>query len=234
MPPTVNTLDQLYANENSIYDPQRTAIQGQISAATDSGAADIAGLDATKNQAFGQIDQTAASRGALFGGFSPDAQATYLGTKYLPALAQLKAANQQTIQGLNNNLTDLTSQQNKDALTEQQSEQGKLDDYNTQLQSQQFQTQQAQTAYQQEIAKLKLQASLTASSNATNPQDQLRTDVSDLAGELSKSTGSDGYVSPGTYKSAKSAWTALGYPAAQFDSFFAGYRNPSNTAYSLG
>lgn len=66
-----------------------------------------AGLAAKKEKAFGDITNSAASRGALFSGFSPDAQATYTGNTYLPALANLQKAiteSRTAIQGNRNSL----------------------------------------------------------------------------------------------------------------------------------
>lgn len=230
MQPNVRSLADLYASQGAVYDPQVQAAQDQIQATQTAGTAQIAGLDAAKTNAFGQIDQTAASRGALFSGFSPDAQASYVGEKYLPALANVQATNNQAVQGLNNTITGLRSDQQKAAQSLQQGDLDKLYDFQKTQADRQFQTEQAQKAYDQEVQKLKLQASLSASSQPAQPSA-----AQNMAAALTAKTGEDGYVSQGTYGALKQQWVSGGYGSAgQFDSLYAGYRNPKNNQYKLG
>lgn len=171
-PPTVRTLDQLTTDTNSIYDPQRANINNQIASAGTRLSGDEAGLAAAQTNAFGDITQQAARRGALFSGFTPDQQAHYTAEKYLPALAGLRTANEQTIQGLNNNLLTLNSDQAQKAFDTQNQDISQLYDYNKTQAEHQFQTQQAQTAYQQELEKLRVQAQYDAQSRASSNASQ--------------------------------------------------------------
>lgn len=167
-PPVVRSLADLYNSQSAVYDPQVKAAQDQIAQTQQAGTAQIAGLDVAKTNAFNGIDQTAASRGALFSGFSPDAQASYVGEKYLPALANVQATNNQAVQGLNSTITGLRADQQKQAQTLQEGDLNKLYDYQKTQSDRQFQTQQAQQAYEQELQKLRLSASLSASSAASS------------------------------------------------------------------
>ena len=168
MPPTVRTLDQLVAETNPIYAPQQQAIQQRIDQASQAGAAQEAGLAAAQTNAFGDITQAATRRGALFSGFTPDQQARYTSEKYLPALANLRAANQSTIQGLNDNSTQLAADQQKTALGQREGDLSRLYDYEKVQSDRKFQTEQANLAYQREMEKLRADQAFTASQNAVS------------------------------------------------------------------
>lgn len=97
MPP-VPTYDQAYAQLGAVYDPQVQSVNTQIAGLQPLQDAQQAGLDQAKVNAFRDITTSANAKGMLFSGFSPDQQAQYVGTKYLPAVANLKQtfANQRT------------------------------------------------------------------------------------------------------------------------------------------
>lgn len=167
-PPTVRTLDQLTTDTNAIYDPQRANINTQIANAGTRLGEQEAGLNAAQTNAFGNITQAAASRGALFSGFTPDQQARYTAEKYLPALAGLRTANEQTIQGLNNNLLTINADQRQKAYDTREQDLSRLYDYNKTQDERQFQTEQANKAYQQELEKLRVQAGYDAQARAAS------------------------------------------------------------------
>lgn len=65
--------------------------------------------------------------------------------------------------------------------------------------------------------------------NYTAKQEAARKAAQTKLGTFMKSkTGSDGYVSPEDYRSARSAWVQDGYSAADFDKIFSGYVNPAD------
>lgn len=236
-PPAVRTLDQLVSSSNAAYDPSRASINSQIQDAQNSGQAQEQGLNAAKDTAFGDITQTAVRRGALFSGFTPDQQAHYVGEKYLPALANLRASNNQVVQGLNSNLNSLNMDQQKTAQATQNQDISQLYDYNKTQQDHQWQTEAASTAYQQELSKLRLSAQLSAQASASSgpsATDIYRGDAAAVDKNLNAMMGGDNYVSPTIYAQQKAAFVRQGHSATQFDSEFAGYRNPKNKSYKLG
>ena len=89
-PPTVRGLNDLVAELTVGIQPQRDFIQGQIAENQKFGEAQEAGLNAAQTRAFRDIEGRAQDKGALFSGFTPDAQATYTAEHYLPALARLQ------------------------------------------------------------------------------------------------------------------------------------------------
>lgn len=98
-----DTIAALRAAQQGNYD---TLTQQEKDLATNE-ANQTAGLAAKKDAAFGQITNNAQTRGALFSGFTPDAQATYTSATYLPALANLQKAiteSRTAIQGSRNSL----------------------------------------------------------------------------------------------------------------------------------
>jgi len=66
----------------------------------------------------------------------------------------------------------------------------------------------------------------SAANRASSSGNQLRVLTSSIGGALQQSAGRDGYVSPQDYAAAKRDWISQGYSSAQFDSAFAGFRNP--------
>ena len=80
-------LQEIYNQLESVYAPQRAVLQQQAPLIEQQAAAQRASLEQARQNAFRDITTAAGSRGMLFSGFTPAEQATYTGTKYLPALA---------------------------------------------------------------------------------------------------------------------------------------------------
>jgi len=74
---------------NPVYEPQKALIQQQMAALPASYEAQKSALEQAKVNAFRDIQNVAQQRGVSFSGFTPSEQASYTGTKYLPALAGL-------------------------------------------------------------------------------------------------------------------------------------------------
>lgn len=130
---------------------------------------------AAQNKAFGDITQQASNRGMLFSGFTPEMQARYNADKTLPALANLRAANQGTIDKLNQAILGLDSDQRKQAMSMQEQDLSRLYDYQKTQEQRQWEAQQAQVAYEREMAKLRATQSFQASQNnqTSNPATEL-------------------------------------------------------------
>lgn len=57
--------------------------------------------------------------------------------------------------------------------------------------------------------------------------------VQAIKGNLDKSTGRDGYVSPQSYAAAAKDWTQAGYSLKDFTNYFGQYKNPQNPYYAI-
>jgi hypothetical protein len=130
MPPTVQSLSDIVSQIQAAQAPENQQIDQSIAQNETSGAGQTAALNAAKDTAFGNITQQANNRGMLFSGFTPDAQAKYTGSTYLPALAKLQA----TIAGTRNTLlgqkANLATTANTQGLSELNNEKGQLNAYN--------------------------------------------------------------------------------------------------------
>lgn len=70
----------------------------------------------------------------------------------------------------------------------------------------------------------------TPNSGKLSQDDQLQKAFQIVAPQLQKVAGSDGYVSPDSYKKAKSAWISSGAKTTDFDSQFNGFVNPKHAS----
>lgn len=233
-PPAVRNLQDLIATIGQSVQPQQQLLDQQIVQNDQAGAAQVAGLDARKTQAFGQIEQGAQNKGMFFSGFAPDEEANYTADTYLPALANLQSTIAQTRAGLIGQKNELNTGVFNKAFDTQQQDQAVLNDWNKMTAQQQFEASEADkqrvfTAQQNEKDRA------TSRSNAAASKSNEPTPAQNMAAALSAQTGNDGYVSPGTYQSLKNQWISGGYGnAATFDTTFSGFRNPKNTAYKIG
>lgn len=83
----VPSYDQAYGGLGAVYDPQVSSVNTQIADLPRQQQAVQASLDQAKVNAFKDITAGSNARGVLFSGVPVDQQATYVGTKYLPAVA---------------------------------------------------------------------------------------------------------------------------------------------------
>lgn len=84
------SLAEIMASLAPTYDPQQKLVQDQQAALPAQQAAEQSGLDTTKTNAFGDIVNSASARGVVYGGAPIKEQQSYLGSTYLPAVANLK------------------------------------------------------------------------------------------------------------------------------------------------
>ena len=234
MAPQVQNLSDIVASLNSTYDPQRAAVTQQIGTAQQNGQNAVAGLNAAKDQAFNNITQTANDRGMLFSGFTPDQQAKYTASTFLPAMVNLNAKTQDNINKLQQTILGLNTAQNQQANGIQQGQIKNLNDYN--INSQKL-AQEMAIAQMNNDARLKA-ASISASRQSAPSTSQIMAnDAAALHQKFAQSglIGNDGYISPQTYAQGLNIWQQAGHDQKSYDSLFSGLRNPHNhnTDYKL-
>ena len=234
MQPNVRDLQSLIAEQQAGLKPQLGLIDQDIQANDNSGQAQIAGLGAQQQQAFGQIEQGAQNKGMFFSGFSPDQQAKYTGSTYLPALAQL----QSTIAGTRSSLLGKKADLNKgafDVATNQRDQDlAVLADWQKMTAQQQFtaaesEKQRVFDAHQNEANRR------AAASNAAAGRAADNVDPGEAARDyISVGLGSDGAVSPSTFNLARQAYVQAGGKAGDFANQFWKYTGVTNADGSAG
>lgn len=211
MPP-VPTYDQAYGSLGNVYDPQTALVNQQVAELDPQMQAQQASLDQAKVNAFKDIDTSANAKGILFSGFSPDQQAQYIGTKYLPAVANLKT----TYQNNKNALLGKINQLNADRSTEAR---GIVSTALTAAQT---------AAYNQAKLQIAAQKANSGSSNSSAAKTAQASQAADALNRyLIHKTGKDTYLSPYDYNAALSAWAQDGYSTSQFQAIFGHYKNPN-------
>lgn len=83
-------LGQIIQELDAAYNPSRQAINDRINGLQGAESADLAGLEAQKNQSFDDITNGARSRGIGFSGIPLQEQAKYTASSFLPAVAKVK------------------------------------------------------------------------------------------------------------------------------------------------
>lgn len=210
----VPTQQQAYDSLGAVYDPQTSLINTQIAQLQPQQDAQQSALDQAKVNAFRDIDTSANAKGVLFSGFSPDEQARYVGTKYLPAVANLKATyqnNKNTLLGKINEINANRTQQAQGIVTDAQAAAAK-------------------TAY--DNARLAVSASKSSGGSSSSSSKASVSGAADqINSRLGGLTGRDGYLSPYDYNAALSAWAQDGLPVASFSAIFGHYKNPKTKGY---
>src|SRR5688572_31281615 len=84
------TLDEILQEIDAGYNPQRQSIQTRLDALPAQADAEIAGLKATQEQAFGDILGGARDRGMGFSGVPLAEQSRYTASQFLPAVARVR------------------------------------------------------------------------------------------------------------------------------------------------
>lgn len=108
-------LEQIMQELNATYNPQRDVYNSQIGGLDPQQDAELKGLQAQKEDEFGQITQRANRRGLFYSGLPIAEEQRYTGQQFLPAVANLrgKYANQRF--GLMDALAKITQDQSKQA-----------------------------------------------------------------------------------------------------------------------
>lgn len=200
---------QVYQLQNEVADLPR-----QQQAVTDS-------LNQAKVNAFKDITNSANAKGVLFSGVPIDQQSTYVGTKYLPALAQNQTAFQNTKNTLLGQINTLQAARQRHA----------QDNVSA------YQKAQQDNAYKQ--AQLALgYARLGVSQQRANQGKQpsqgqiMQQDMAGAAQFLQSRQGKDGHVNPVDWRNAYTAWTGAGYKGSDFTKQFQNFINPHSNHYA--
>lgn len=235
--PKVRDLQALIKQQTKALQPQYALIDSDIKSNATAGAAQEAGLAATAEREYGNIEQRAENKGMFFSGFSPDEQATYNSTTYLPALAQLQATIAATRSQLMGKKAELGKGAFDVAFQAREGDIGRKFDWSKMTAQQKWDAKQAQIQRQFEAgesAKDRAAAAANASrSGSSDAASVLDADRKAISQELFTVTGNDGYVSPESYAKAKNAWVGSGYSGKTFDKYYSAYRNPENKYYKL-
>lgn len=183
------------------YQPQADLINTQIAQLAPQEQAVQASLDQAKVNAFKDITNQSNARGVLFSGVPIDQQSTYVGTKYLPAVAQNKTAFQNSRNTLTGQLNELTANRQKQAQDSVFA----------------YQKQQADDAYRQQQLALQYAKVGSSGSGKTPSQAQIKQqDMAVTAQNLQSKVGRDGHVSQETWNKAIGDWLNAGYSAQDF------------------
>lgn len=127
----------VYDSLGTQYQPQVDLVNSQIAQLAPQQEAEQASLDQAKVNAFKDITNSANSKGVLFSGVPIDQQSTYVGTKYLPAVANLKTSfnnTKNTLLGQINTLSANRQKQAQDSVSSYQAAQEKKAYQDAQLQ----------------------------------------------------------------------------------------------------
>lgn len=246
--PKVRKFNTLVAQIGKSVQPQKALIDADIRTNDQMGAAQIAGLEATKQQNFEGIAQGVQDAGMRFSGQGADAQMKYLGATYLPALANLQATIAQTRSSLMGKKADLDTNVFNKAFDVRENDINRRFSFTERVAGQKFTSgqnkadrkfQARQAALERDFRASESQkdrnaaAANAARANQSNPADVFDADRRAVASELGKVAGNDGYVSPGSYATMKNNWISSGYSGKTFDKYFKSYRNPQNPHYKL-
>ena len=234
MQPQVRDLNALIAELGKGTAGQKAQIDSDILRSEQSGAAQEQGLAAAQNREFGKIEQRASDKGMLFSGFSPDAQAEYTSTTYLPALAKLQEAIASTRAGLLGKKIDIDADVYGRAVGLRESDIAAKRNWDISEADRIAREREAERNRQFEAQQNALKIAAERSSSSGGGGGGV-TAAQSFSAALGKVTGKDGYVGPGDYTKFKNQWISSGAgSAAQFDATFSSFRNPKNKAYKLG
>lgn len=206
---------QVYDSLAGQYQPQTDLINKQITELQPQQDAQQASLDQAKVNAFKDITNQSNSRGVLFSGVPIDQQATYVGTKYLPAVANLKTS-------FNNTKNTLLGQINTLGANRQRQAQDNVASYQKAQQDAAYKQAQLQLGY------ARLGASKAAA--AAKPLTQSQT-ASAIRQGLESVKGRDSHVAPQDLRTAFQDWTQSGFAPDTFWKNFQGYWNPNQSDY---
>lgn len=151
------TLDQIISELRSPFDAQTNSLQERANLIPQQIEAEEQGLNAKKDQAFGDIVNSARRRGLGFSGIPSGEQATYLSTDFLPAQARLRMSGREQAMSLQDAILGINER--RDTLGQQ---------IYQQEQDREFQRTQAeaQRAFEARQAELNRQAQRAAAASA--------------------------------------------------------------------
>jgi hypothetical protein len=115
-------LDDIIRELDAGYAPSRQLINQRIDVLPAQGEAEIAGLNATKDQAFNDITAGARDRGMGFSGIPLAEQAQYTASSFLPAVAKVRQSQNDVRTSLLDALNNTNLDQRKTAMTLRESQ----------------------------------------------------------------------------------------------------------------
>lgn len=197
------------------YKPQVDAAQNQLNQLPAYQAAQQAGLDQAKTNAFGDITAGANAKGVLYSGIPIGEQAKYVGEKYLPAVAGLKQNIADKTFNLQDSIAKIRQSQAQQAYSTRQS----------QLQQEQsYALAQQKLNNQQQVAASRVSSAAPKAPSQQSIAGQIRSGLNTVRGR-------DGYVAPQDYAKAYQDWVQSGFTPASFNSTFKDLKNPQNGYY---
>ena len=214
--PAVRDLQALIGEIGQSIQPQNQLIDESMTANENAGLAQQQGLQAKQTQAFKGIEQSAQNKGMFFSGFSPDQQAQYTSTTYLPALAEL----QRTIAGTRASLLGKKADLQTDVFNKAyQTREGDISQKNAYDQEQErraYEAEQARIEAERRAQEAEKDRQFTARQNAANrgasaAANKGPSQQEQFASALAAAAGGDGKVAPGDYNALKNQWVSAGY-----------------------
>jgi len=222
MAPAVRDIQSLINEQSRAIAPQNQLIDESINQNAQAGQAQEQGLAATQKKAFGQIEQGAQNKGMFFSGFSPDEQANYTSSTYLPALAQLQSTIAKTRSDLLGKKADLSTNVFDKASAMRENDMQTLNAWNRMTAEQKFNSDQAdkQRVFeaQQNQAKMAADARNSAANRASSQAGEQVSPQEAALGIITAqgSRGQDGFVSPSTFQIARDYYRQAGGDPRQF------------------
>ena len=220
--PQVQTLEQIMAELAPSTSKQADIIKKKQANIGVRSAAELAGLDATKANEMNAINTQATGKGLAFSGIPIDEQATYLGEKYLPAVANLKTAQEESNLSLEQQNADLFSQNYKSAYDTLNSQRAAQNQWNL------AQMQNEASAAEAERNR-QFQASQNAAERAYNSS--LKVSEEPTVEETIRAY-LESYMNPETGKVAAGAWKNAAAMAKQSGLSFGGEKGFANTFWN--
>lgn len=235
MPPQVRDIQELIHKQNQALDPQYALLNEAVAQNDQAGKAQELGLTAKKDQAFTDITQTAQNKGMMFSGFTPDEQAKYTASTYLPALAQLQATIASTRGQLLGKKAELMKSGFDIATQQQEGDIQFLNQWNKMTAEQQFNASEAEKQRAFTAAEAAKERTFTSSENAANRSSQAAAAkaqgappdlVDGIYSLLESKKGADTFVSPETYRAGMQKWVRAGGTPDEYNATYSGYINP--------
>lgn len=232
MQPQVRELNNIIAELGQGVAGQKAQIDSDILRSEQSGAAQQEGLAAVQNKAFGQIEQGASNKGMLFSGFSPDAQAEYTSSTYLPALAKLQEAIASTRANLLGKKTDLDADVYARAVGIREGDVNAKRTWDMSVEERRAAAEEAERNRQfqatENAKQIAAENSRAAASRAASAGPNVAAITANVDSFLKSKVGKDGKVSPASFQQARSQWVGAGGNPDAFAQAFYGYVNRSH------
>ena len=209
--PAVQNLNDVVSSITAANQPTLANLDQQDADITNSATASTAGINADKDTAFGQITQQAGNRGALFSGFTPDAQAKYTASTYLPALAKLQQTITDSRTALAGQKATLLSGINTQANNQVQSEQSALQQWQDQQDATAAANAQAEKTLQEQEAFTSSQSQSSYAQQQKLQQEAEAASASQQAASI-KATSANSAADRAATLAAASAKTAASTP----------------------